>query len=353
MAFHLHRDGDTIEFPLEELKAMARRGELRQDEYVYDDVKAEWMGAALVAELDGAWNIEEEESTVAIQLPSDFFEKFDEEVKAVDPALEDATTKEPVGSATVADASTEGDNEATRAMDLSELEGALAPSTSHQDEATVAMDTSGHDFDAMPAPAPLPTPSAPAPARAAPVQPAPAAAASAQHRPAPARGPSQRQPAMARPHARRPQTARGGGNRPVGKLVNPVLAALFGFFSCNIYTLVWVWKRGEETNAFVGEERLARWFVPAIIAIVVLLGGGVGVLTAGFGTALGWLPAAAVLAFWGFTLGKSVNEMAAQSGVNLGDRSVVYAVCALFAPLLLFLGQQDLNAIWRANGAVE
>ncbi len=68
MAFHLHRDGTSTTFAVAELREMARRGDLPQDEYVYVDEKGEWLSAGQVPELTGAWNIEENEATVAVQL---------------------------------------------------------------------------------------------------------------------------------------------------------------------------------------------------------------------------------------------------------------------------------------------
>ena len=68
MAFHLHRDGTSSAFAVADLREMARRGELPQDEYVYVDEKGEWLSAGQVPELTGAWNIEENEATVAVQL---------------------------------------------------------------------------------------------------------------------------------------------------------------------------------------------------------------------------------------------------------------------------------------------
>ncbi len=68
MAFHLHRDGTSTPFAVAELREMARRGELPQDEYIYVDEKGEWLSAGQIPELTGAWNIEENEATVAVQL---------------------------------------------------------------------------------------------------------------------------------------------------------------------------------------------------------------------------------------------------------------------------------------------
>ena len=77
MAFHLHRNGQSTVFELATLREMAKRGELPQDEYVYVDEKSEWIGAGQVPELQGAWNIEESESTVAVMVSEDFLAEFD------------------------------------------------------------------------------------------------------------------------------------------------------------------------------------------------------------------------------------------------------------------------------------
>ena len=79
MAFHLHRDGVSTPYEISVLREMARNGGLAQDEYIYDDKKGEWIGAAQVPEMVGAWNIQEDEATVAMELPADFSAMFEEE----------------------------------------------------------------------------------------------------------------------------------------------------------------------------------------------------------------------------------------------------------------------------------
>ena len=79
MGFHLHRDGQSTPYDIAILREMARKGELAQDEYIYDDKKGEWIGAAQVPEMVGAWNIQEDEATVAMELPADFSAMFEEE----------------------------------------------------------------------------------------------------------------------------------------------------------------------------------------------------------------------------------------------------------------------------------
>lgn len=364
MAFHLHRDGKAVEFALDELKAMAKRGELQQDEYVYDDTKGEWLGAALVPELEGAWDLEEAEATVAMELPPDFFDKFDEQqagsaATALDgPTSRDAAAESAASAASVApvasaasvapaasslsaapspavpvespSAPTEGaaqpeedEEEATRAMDLSALEGVLSPSASEQEEATVAMDISALQLDTSPAP----TPAAKQPLANAPRRPPP-----------PSPPPQQQQTAAQRRTAARRRSTPVSSrpvNRRIGETASPVVAALLSFFTCGIYTMYWIWKRSEEVNAFIGKEELPRWVVPAMLV----------------GTIVGAVPGLIVLVVWAFKLGEQVSAMAQGSRVQIGDRTIVYALCALFFPVLVFLAQQDLNETWKANGA--
>ena len=68
MALHLHRNGTSVVFEVAQLREMAQRGELAQDEYVYVDENGEWLAASVLPELAGAWNIAENEATVAVQL---------------------------------------------------------------------------------------------------------------------------------------------------------------------------------------------------------------------------------------------------------------------------------------------
>jgi hypothetical protein len=68
MAFYLHRNGESVVHDVPTLRSMAHRGELAEDEYVFDDRKGEWLGAATIAELEGAWQLEEDEATVALSL---------------------------------------------------------------------------------------------------------------------------------------------------------------------------------------------------------------------------------------------------------------------------------------------
>ena len=82
MAFHLHRNGTSTVFELATLRDMARTGELPQDEYVYVDEKGEWLPAGQVPEMTGAWNIEENEATVAVQLTPDLMASMEAAVRA-------------------------------------------------------------------------------------------------------------------------------------------------------------------------------------------------------------------------------------------------------------------------------
>lgn len=68
MQFQLHRNGQTQTLDLNALRQMARDGHLAQDEWVFDERTQAWVGAAQIAEMRDAWNLAEDERTVAVQL---------------------------------------------------------------------------------------------------------------------------------------------------------------------------------------------------------------------------------------------------------------------------------------------
>ncbi len=272
MAFHLHRDGKAVQFDIDTLREMARLGDLRQDEYIYDDGKGEWIGAALVPEMAGAWNIEENEATVAMEIPPDFFDEMDAAAAAAEPEPEPAP--EPVAPAPVA---------------------------------------------------PAPAPAAPAPMAAAPAAPA---------RP--------KTPAAPQPAA--PQAApsggggggggfsgggrRGGANLPHGEWLNPVKVVLFTVLTCGIFGIIWLWKRINEINTFLGREEIKPMFF--------FLGFLCGPLF--------------FLIYWKMI--KALPEMGQKAGVQIEDRTMILLLLLLCFPYgFFFLYQQDLNTIWEACGA--
>ena len=72
MTFYLNRDGQSTPFELEQLRTMAQTGAFKQDEYVFDRRREEWLFPNQIDELKEFWTIGEEDKTVAIQLPADF-----------------------------------------------------------------------------------------------------------------------------------------------------------------------------------------------------------------------------------------------------------------------------------------
>jgi hypothetical protein len=68
MQFQLHRNGQTQTLDLDALRQLARDGHLAQDEWVFDERTKAWVGAVQIAEMRDAWNLAENERTVAVQL---------------------------------------------------------------------------------------------------------------------------------------------------------------------------------------------------------------------------------------------------------------------------------------------
>lgn len=77
MSFQLHRNGQYLPCDLPSLREMARKGELAQDEYVYDERIRQWVGAAQIAEMKDAWSIGENEATVAMELTPEMLAMFE------------------------------------------------------------------------------------------------------------------------------------------------------------------------------------------------------------------------------------------------------------------------------------
>ena len=265
MAFHLHEDGKAVQYDIQTLREMARNGKLPQDQYIYDDTKGEWIGAALVAEMAGAWNIEENEATVAMEIPADFFDDLDTTAATASP------------------------------------EPAPAPA---------------------PAPAPEPAYSSPAPAAMTPVAPEPEPAYSAA--PAASSG-------FGGGGSGGSGFGGGGGrkaNLPHGEWLSPVKVVLFTVLTCGIYGLVWLWKRLNEINTFLGREEMKPMF---------FFGG----LFCG--------PLFLVL-LW--KLIKVLPELGQKAGVEIEDRAMVMLALLLCFPYgFYYLVQQDLNTVWEACGA--
>jgi hypothetical protein len=288
MALYLHREGKPVKFTVETLRQMAQIGELRQDEYVYDDTKKEWIGAALVAELVGAWDLEEDEATVAMELPPEFF----------------------------AD------------------ENAMLPTAS---EAAAEPEPAPPPAPAAPPPAPTgppPTPSSPPPEPepAIVLEPEPDPALVLEPKSEPAR--PQTPPAPMVPVQELPQRDDGGGgagrggNREHGKWINPFMTVVLMIVTCNFYGLVWTYKRLIEINVFLGREEIK----PMFFFLGIICG------------PMFWV------VLW--KLCKALPEMGEVAGVKIEDRSIILLLLGVCFPYgFYFLAQQDLNKIWEAVGA--
>ncbi len=82
MTFYLNRNGQSTPFELEQLRTMAQSGEFKQDEYVFDRRREEWLFPNQIDELKDFWTIGEDDKTVALQLPADFVEQLAARQKA-------------------------------------------------------------------------------------------------------------------------------------------------------------------------------------------------------------------------------------------------------------------------------
>ena len=283
MAFHLHRNGQSIPFDLMLLREMARKGDLAQDEYIYDDKKGEWIGAAQVPEMHGAWNIQENEATVAMELPPDFGAIFDE----------------------------------MEAKKAAAAAAAMAP-------APVA---------------PAPAPRAPAPREPAPREPArpeprqePVRAAAVNHRP-------MQEERKSAPESRGGGGGGGGGgfgnrgggrggNLQPGDILNPITVVILAMVTCGIYPIIWMFKRTDEINTFLGREEINKTHLIIGLFCFPLI----------------------LMAIW--KLIQALPEMGKKAGVQVEDRAAMLMVCALcMAPAFYYLVQTDLNTIWEASGA--
>ncbi len=82
MTFYLNRNGQSLPYDLDQLRALAKSGEFKQDEYVFDRRRDEWLFPNQIDELKDFWTIGEEDKTVAMQLPADFLDQLAARQKA-------------------------------------------------------------------------------------------------------------------------------------------------------------------------------------------------------------------------------------------------------------------------------
>jgi hypothetical protein len=201
MSFQLHRNGQYIPCDLPKLREMARKGELAQDEYVFDERVRQWVGAAQIAEMKDAWSIGENEATVAMELTPEMLAMF------------------------------EGNQEAAKPTP--------APVTAQR-----SAPTPGHRVS-EPAPRPEPRPE--------PMREVVPESRSIPPSPEPARG-----------NQDRPGFGGGMGgsarksNRPTGEIADPTMTTIKNVI-CFVFAILWLIKRYDEVNAFFGEKRFTWW----------------------------------------------------------------------------------------------
>lgn len=201
MSFQLHRNGQYIPCDLPKLREMARKGELAQDEYVFDERVRQWVGAAQIAEMKDAWSIGENEATVAMELTPEMLAMF------------------------------EGNQEAAKPTPAPVTAQRAAPAPGHR----------------VSEPAPRPEP------RQEPMR-----EVVPESRSIP---PSPEQP---RGNQDRPGFGGGMGgsarksNRPTGEIADPTMTTIKNVI-CFVFAILWLIKRYDEVNAFFGEKRFTWW----------------------------------------------------------------------------------------------
>ncbi len=196
MGFHLHRDGQSTPYDIAILREMARKGELAQDEYIYDDKKGEWIGAAQVPEMVGAWNIQEDEATVAMELPADFSAMFEEEQRKR-AAAQQAAPQPPRAAEPVHLESREPVRLEKKVAPVRQEEPMRLPESGGGGRGGAGFGGGGFGGS-------------------------------------------------------------GGGraNLQPGPILNPITVVILAMVTCGIYPLVWMFKRAAEINVFLGREEI-------------------------------------------------------------------------------------------------
>lgn len=122
----------------------------------------------------------------------------------------------------------------------------------------------------------------------------------------------------------------------IGKERNPVWVLILTLVTCHLYTLYFVYKVSQETEAFLGEAEIG---VSPIVEVVL------SVVTCGL-----WH------IYWDYRMGKRIAAMCQRVGLPVTDNAILYLVLDLigvghYAALGLInplLQQDTLNRIWKA-----
>jgi hypothetical protein len=113
----------------------------------------------------------------------------------------------------------------------------------------------------------------------------------------------------------------GGG--PKGVVENPMNVLIFGFLTCGIYTVYWMWLRVKEMNDYLGREQVNPMFIfPGCLC-----------------------PPFLVYPDHLFALG--LPEMQKKAGVPVKDDYLMDLLLLIFlAPVAQYMIQIKLNEIW-------
>lgn len=115
----------------------------------------------------------------------------------------------------------------------------------------------------------------------------------------------------------------GGGGGPKGVVENPMNVLLYGFLTCGIYSIYWMWVRVKEMNAYLGREQVNPMFIfPGCLCFPLV-----------------W--------YADHLFAQGLPEMQQKAGVPVKDDYIMdLLLLILLAPVGQYMIQQKLNEIW-------
>jgi Domain of unknown function (DUF4234) len=115
----------------------------------------------------------------------------------------------------------------------------------------------------------------------------------------------------------------GGGDGARGVVENPMNVLLFGFLTCGIYCIYWMWLRVKEMNTYLGKEQVNPMFIfPGCLCFPLV-----------------W--------YADHLFAQGLPEMQQKAGVPVKDDYIMdLLLLILLAPVGQYMIQQKLNEIW-------
>ena len=115
----------------------------------------------------------------------------------------------------------------------------------------------------------------------------------------------------------------GGGGGPKGVVENPMNVLLYGFLTCGIYSIYWMYVRVKEMNAYLGREQVNPMFIfPGCLCFPLV-----------------W--------YADHLFAQGLPELQQKAGVPVKDDYIMdLLLLILLAPVGQYMIQQKLNEIW-------